>query len=1124
MYALVQYCADAEYHICKVTPSSSNWKSNTIRNVRWTNGALYPAKVLCTHASKKFLEKLRTSMRSTCYPIVFTKNNKYSYQKIRDSCKPTLFQQQDGNAVDEGELDIVVNIPFCTLNISNDQVGRTVEDGSDVPADEIISFDGLPDVSEFADNLQSEATDYNDYNTINDSACNTATSVIEGCDDAFDVIDDVQLGTAPLETGSNVQATSENIQQSDGENGTSSEYVSYELVPCGNDIFECREIIDSTTCTQDKDVVFPSEDDRLHVEDCVASTVYKKTRAASTTSVNDIAEGNVASAADDEQSCADRNKESKSKEKFNRKSVSLPPIVRIESNTPLSVLDIPAATGRSTRRYFCIYCKGIFANLPQHFEHKHKSEAAVESFLKLPPGSKDRKRILETLRRRGDFEHNTSKEHNTGTILVARRPVVQTSSTISKILTCPECNGQFFKANLRRHYKLCSTKIVAGQRNTVSLANAVYQDVHPKACHNLKTRIFPVLRQDDCVTVVRYDELAICIANNYCKNYADQHFDDMIRAKIRLMGRFILQARALDPTITSMASMISPVKYDVVVEAINFVAGLNPEGTHYRAPTVATTLSTLLKNAANLWKVECLKKRDIDRKKDAEDFLSLLTVCNTAEVNRTAIENRVEHQRQKKVTLPSKSDISKLVSYVRRKRRESYKTLLEMAQSDTGIVFETWNSVATYTLISLLVFNRRRPGELERITIRDYQSLQGVEGIIVDYNKLSSSEKNASRTYKRFEIRGKLNRPVPVLVHWEIELCLDLIIKYRECVGVPAKNPYIFGLPSSDCNRQRYLRACPIMRHISSMCGAAEPHLLRVTILRKQIATQCAVMDLNDNIIKDVANFMGHAENIHNKIYRLPVETRDIVRMSNVLEMIQGTADGDKGSEDDEDTVNTNDYPSMSNLHRTLPSTSQQHTGLSKRRCESNGFDADENDFSKHTEGNSEESEVGNTDPTEMGITQKKRRSGVRFCGPKRSWSAEEKDAVLKEFGNCLEIQKLPSYHDVQDAVSKHSVLSNRSPTSIRLWIENQMMKKRKSSELSGDGDEHKDKVIRRIRWSIEEQNTLNSEFARHIRGNTLPSQSEIQDVMENNPHLQRRSVKCIKTAVLNARNKYRAS
>ncbi|KAB0804864.1 hypothetical protein PPYR_01834 [Photinus pyralis] len=150
--------------------------------------------------------------------------------------------------------------------------------------------------------------------------------------------------------------------------------------------------------------------------------------------------------------------------------------------------------------------------------------------------------------------------------------------------------------------------------------------------------------------------------------------------------------------------------------------------------------------------------------------------------------------------------------------------------------------------------------------------------------------------------------------------------------------------------------------------------------------------------------------------------------------------------------------------------------------------------------------------------------TGDRFCGPKRSWSAEEKDAVLLDFANCIEIKKLPSYHDVQAAASKHSVLCNRSPTSIRLWIENQIMKKRKSCELSGNGGGHKDKVIKRIRWSIEEQNTLNSEFARHIRGNTLPSQSEIQAVIDNNPHMQQRSVKCIKTTVLNARIKYRAS
>ncbi|KAF5276766.1 hypothetical protein FQR65_LT16199 [Abscondita terminalis] len=487
-----------------------------------------------------------------------------------------------------------------------------------------------------------------------------------------------------------------------------------------------------------------------------------------------------------------------------RNMITLPVTERAIAYERFPRFDIPKATGRKTRRYFCIFCKNLFANLPQHLEHTHRKENAVENFVKLPPGSKDRKRIIEAIRRQGDFEHNTHREYNTGTLMVSRRSKLTSSRNVS-IVTCPECK---------------------------------------------------VLREDECVTVMRYDELAVCVMNDMCRTYADQHFDDMIRAKIRLMGRLMLKTKELDKTVTDLASLMDPTKYDLVIQAINEVAGLNPEGTHYRAPSVATTLSTLCKRAANIWKIECLKKKDLEKKQNAEDFLALLTVYNTGALTRTAIENRVEHQRQKIITLPDKEDIAKLVGFVRRKRREAYKELSNYVDS-TAFPYNAWKSLSTFTLLSLLIFNRRRPGELERIKLRDYASLQGIQNV----ENLTTEQIRAARTYKRFQIRGKLNRSVPVLVHWEVELSINLIIKYRGNANVPEANPYIFGLPSND-NRHQYMRACVILRDISSKCGAVKPELLRVTVLRKQIATECAILDLSDNVIKDVANFMGHAGNV----------------------------------------------------------------------------------------------------------------------------------------------------------------------------------------------------------------------------------------------------------------------
>ncbi|KAK4882521.1 hypothetical protein RN001_005840 [Aquatica leii] len=189
-----------------------------------------------------------------------------------------------------------------------------------------------------------------------------------------------------------------------------------------------------------------------------------------------------------------------------------PQTERVLDNESIPTFDITKATGRYTRRYFCIYCKKLFAKLPKHLEHCHANEVTVESFIKLPAGDK----------------------------------------------------GALLKAK------------------------SVYQYLHPKVCYNLVHRVFPILRECSAVTVMEYDELGICVMNDMCRIYTDQHFDDMIRAKIRLMGRLLLTAREFDSTISDLASLMDPSKFDLIVQVINNVAGLNSKGTHYRAP-VATS-------------------------------------------------------------------------------------------------------------------------------------------------------------------------------------------------------------------------------------------------------------------------------------------------------------------------------------------------------------------------------------------------------------------------------------------------------------------------------------------------------------------------------------------------------
>jgi len=392
------------------------------------------------------------------------------------------------------------------------------------------------------------------------------------------------------------------------------------------------------------------------------------------------------------------------------------------------------------------------------------------------------------------------------------------------------------------------------------------------------------MREDEITRIIRYDELLILYANKLCIKYKAQHQHDMIRARLRVLGRFLLALKKINSNIEDFKSLYHPKVYDDCISAINVVAGYDNEENMYKTPAVAANLSTLLKHIGNLLITEYIKTDDSEKKKLVKDFLKLLIVDIGTSVNKTVIETQSAYKRRKKINLPSMQDIQKLYKHLKKVREENYIAL------EKSFSYKNWISLAEATLTSIHVFNRRRAGEIERILIEDFKNYERINKNMYSdiYTSLSEENRKIAENYSRFCIRGKLGRTVPVLLTNELLKCIHIILKFRKEAEVSEKNPYLFGLRGCNKNRYRYLRACILMRKFSSECNAIESSSLRGTILRKHVATHCIQLNLNDIDVSDLATFMGHAEKIHREHYRQPLASRDILKISQYLEAVQG--------------------------------------------------------------------------------------------------------------------------------------------------------------------------------------------------------------------------------------------
>lgn len=492
-------------------------------------------------------------------------------------------------------------------------------------------------------------------------------------------------------------------------------------------------------------------------------------------------------------------------------------------------------------------------------------------------------KIIECIRKKGDYLFNTEEKKDGDELLVTRR-----KNNNIKHFCCPNCNGYFSQNGVRRHYIKCvGAGCTSGARNLMKDSRAL-ELVNKNILPALKN-VLAGLRIDTISNLVKYDNLLIQYGNKLCLKYKATYHHKMIRSKLRLLGRLLLEMKKIDASIKEFSYLYHPEKYDTFIEAVNILSGLSEDGLRYSQPAVATNMGTMVKQIGKTFISHCIKQKKNEEKQFCKDFLELLEAEYGAAVNKTATETQAEMQRRRNITLPTMGDIKLLEKYLTSHRNESLAKLKKKFDN------KTWKELASYTLARLMLFNRRRVGEIERAQITDFQAYhtakdepnKDVQGVL-NYEELKATKK-----YIRFCIRGKLNWGVPVLLNKEEFSCIKMILKWREKAGVQNRNPYIFGVPGGETN---YLSACALLRKYSELCNAEFPKRLRGTLLRKHIATKSAVMELDQAQVSELANFMGHSESIHRQHYRISLPTRQIAKTSQVLEAGIGNDDNSLSS------------------------------------------------------------------------------------------------------------------------------------------------------------------------------------------------------------------------------------
>lgn len=514
-----------------------------------------------------------------------------------------------------------------------------------------------------------------------------------------------------------------------------------------------------------------------------------------------------------------------------------------------------------------------------------------------------RRHIQNKIKIIGMFKWNTNPANKNKELIVSRRPNSKLNKNATDYLICPNCIGLYAITNLRNHFTSCTGGAYKSVRNVKILSRAIEGRFAAEASDQLR-EVIPVMREDAVVQLIRYDPLLIVYGNLLCLKYHFHFQQNMIRAKLRLAGRVLQAVRIINAEVTDFASLYHPKLYKQVIEAIKVVGKFNSVTNEFGAPATSASAVTLVKQIGSVLKCEYIEAEDCIHVKKTEDFLYLMESQFTSVISKRVKESQQQKRREKNHKIPSKNDVRLLSAFLNSERKTCFDGIT------ANFSTENWVKLLELTLASIIVFNRRRVGEAQNILTSNFLRRESIETSNEElFGSLSEEAKKVARRYTRMKIRGKKGSNVNVLLKADISSCLELLLNYRERAGVSPSNPFLFALPSSPFDtRIKVVNACRVLATISVQCGAEDPSTLRGTNLRKHLATTCMAMELNDDMVSELAKFMGHAESVHREYYRHNTIDREVVKIANLLEAAQGIdQDFDDSVSDDDDSLSDDD-------------------------------------------------------------------------------------------------------------------------------------------------------------------------------------------------------------------------
>ncbi|KAJ8034113.1 hypothetical protein HOLleu_20819 [Holothuria leucospilota] len=509
-----------------------------------------------------------------------------------------------------------------------------------------------------------------------------------------------------------------------------------------------------------------------------------------------------------------------------------------DTNEPFVVTSQSGAYRKWDKYSYCLFCDVRQTKLLRHCRTIHPKEIEVARALALEEDNQKEAadKIWTKVRNLGNHHHN--KEVFAGKcfdLVVKKRPTKGKKVRIQKYVPCLDCFGYYHCKTLWSHRKICPLRSKTSPKKARHVKEG--RALLPTA-GNISKPLKVVLDRmtpDDITLIAKADVDIVNVGNKVFEESNSSRRGDLVREKMRSLAKLLKVTRDSNKKISAAADLVTPWAFNTTVNGARFLSGYNEETQEHERYSDALHMGYAVKDLALIVRGRYIKEGIKDKATEVDEFLKL-----------------------KEIEWKSKDAIKK-----------------------NGTDVQSYKELAKVTASQIVFFNRRRPREVESITIEEYlkQVREGHEIQDEVQMSMTTAEKIAMGRLTLLMVRGKRGRGVPVLLTKDMRESIDILFDFNQKHNSHQK--FIFSRVSESATTP--LRAYDCMTEMANQANLDQPEHIRTTKLRKQIATVTQVLGLKENELEQLANHMGHDIKIHREYYRLPQECLMLAKVSKLL-------------------------------------------------------------------------------------------------------------------------------------------------------------------------------------------------------------------------------------------------